>query len=196
MYNAVETRGFVLPYAIGRRFLLKLNFAQAPLLAWLGLIVVLPNLLLIATSFLGISKGRMIFAPTLANYARLWNSNGFWHLLASTLEFSLAASLCGALLAYPMAYFVARMTLRHKNLLTVLVLMPLWISLLMRVFSWRLILGQSGLLNSLLVTTGILNQPSPLFLYTPFTVILTFAYISVPYIFISTLNAFEKYRRP
>lgn len=192
MSSAIETLAPAAQYAVRRRFSFNLNVAQVPLLAWLVLIVVLPNVLLVATSFLGVSKGRMIFDPTLANYARLWNSNGFWHLLRQTLQFSLLASLCGALLAYPMAYFVGRMTTRHKTLLTVLVLVPLWISLLMRVFSWRLILGQSGLLNSLLVTTGILGQPSQIFLYTPFTVILTFAYISVPFIFISTLNAFEK----
>lgn len=192
MSSAIEAAAPVMPHAIRRRFGLNLNVAQVPLLAWLLLIVVLPNVLLLATSFLGVSKGRMIFDPTLVNYARLWNSNGFWHLLRQTLQFSLLASLCGAVLAYPMAYFVGRLTSRHKVLLTVLVLVPLWISLLMRVFSWRLILGQSGLLNSLLMTTGILDQPSQLFLYTPFTVILTFAYISVPFIFISTLNAFEK----
>jgi len=192
MSSAIETEAPAISYAFRRRFRLNLNIAQVPPLAWLVLIVVLPNILLIATSFVGVSKGRMILIPTLANYTRLWNSNGFWHLLWQTLQFSLLASLCGALLAYPMAYFVGRMTTRHKALLTVLVLVPLWISLLMRVFSWRLILGQSGLLNSLLMTTGILDQPSQLFLYTPFTVILTFAYISVPFIFISTLNAFEK----
>jgi spermidine/putrescine transport system permease protein len=192
MSSAIEATAAVAPFAVRRRFGLTLNIAQVPLLAWLVLIVILPNVLLIATSFLGVSKGRMVLDPTLANYARLWNSNGFWYLLGHTLQFSLVASLAGALLAYPMAYYVGRMTRRHKALLTVLVLVPLWISLLMRVFSWRLILGQSGLLNSLLVTTGILDQPSEIFLYTPFTVILTFAYISVPFIFISTLNAFEK----
>ncbi|MDQ0390254.1 ABC transporter permease subunit [Labrys monachus] len=171
---------------------LKLKLAQLPLFAWLALIVVLPNLLLIATSFLSAGGGRMKLSLTLANYTRLWESAGFWRLLGSTLQFSLSASLLGAVLAYPMAYFVGRMVTRHKALLTVLVLIPLWISLLMRVFSWRLILGQSGLLNSLLVTTGILSEPSQAFLYTPATVVLTFAYISIPYIFISTLNAFEK----
>jgi ABC-type spermidine/putrescine transport system permease subunit II len=134
----------------------------------------------------------MVLGPSLGNYVRLWGSAGFWRLLQSTLSFSLISSICGAALAYPMAYFVGRMVTRYRMVLTVLVLIPLWISLLMRVFSWRLILGQSGLLNSLLVSTGILSEPSQAFLYTSSTVILTFTYISVPYIFISVLNAFEK----
>jgi ABC-type spermidine/putrescine transport system permease subunit II len=170
----------------------KLRLARVPLLAWLILVVLLPNLMLVATSFLKVSGGKMTMTPTLANYARLWDSAGFWKLLGSTLEFSLIASLLGAVFAYPMAFFVGRVVGRHKVLLTVIVLIPLWISLLMRVFSWRLILGQSGLLNSLLVTTGILSEPSEAFLYTPATVVMTFAYISIPFIFIPALNAFEK----
>lgn len=191
MSDAIEVRNPALTGIVPKlRFDARL--AQVPLFAWLVLIVLLPNLALIATSFLKISNGHLAFVPTLANYVRLWGSAGFWRLLGSTLEFSLLASLLGAVAAYPMAYFVARVATRQKVLLTVLVLIPLWISLLMRVFSWRLILGQSGLLNSLLVTTGIIDQPSQAFLYNQATVILTFAYISIPFVFISTLNAFEK----
>lgn len=173
-------------------FRLGFRLSQVPLLAWLAIVVLVPNLMLIATSFLQATGGRITLTPSLANYSRLWESAGFWKLLFSTLQFSLLASLLGAVFAYPLAYYVGRVVWRHKVLLTVLVLIPLWISLLMRVFSWRLILGQSGLLNSLLVTTGVLHEPSEAFLYTPATVILTFAYISIPFIFISTLNAFEK----
>ncbi|MGO7133524.1 ABC transporter permease subunit [Rhizobium leguminosarum] len=191
MSDAIEVRNPAFT-SIAPKLRLDARLAQLPLLAWLVLIVLLPNLALIATSFLKISNGRLAFVPTLANYVRLWGSAGFWRLLGSTLEFSLLASLLGAVAAYPMAYFVARVATRQKVLLTVLVLIPLWISLLMRVFSWRLILGQSGLLNSLLVTSGIIDQPSQAFLYNQATVILTFAYISVPFVFISTLNAFEK----
>jgi spermidine/putrescine transport system permease protein len=91
-----------------------------------------------------------------------------------------------------MAYYVGRVASRNKAFLTILVLVPLWISLLMRVFSWRLILGQNGVLNSFLVTSGLLEQPSAAFLYTATSVVLTFAYVSIPFVFISCLNAFEK----
>ncbi len=126
------------------------------------------------------------------NYNRLWSSPGFWALLLRTLKFSLAASVLGAVVAYPMAYFVGRAVRRNKALIVTLVLVPLWISLLMRVFAWRLILGSSGLLNSFLVSSGVLAKPSEAFLYTPASVVLVFAYIAIPYVFISTLNAFEK----
>ncbi|GLK68307.1 ABC transporter permease subunit [Hansschlegelia plantiphila] len=170
----------------------RFRLINLPVWAWLTLIVLLPNLLLIGTSFLRIRNGFMTFEPSLANYQRLWDSAGFWALLFRTLKFSLLGSGIAALIAYPMAYFVGRGVRRNKALLVTLVLVPLWISLLMRVFAWRLILGQSGLLNSFLVSSGVLDKPSEAFLYTSASVVLVFTYIAIPYIFISTLNAFEK----
>ena len=167
----------------------------APVLAWLMLIVVLPNLLLIATSFMRSVGGVISLEPSLVNYSRLWSSAGFWVLLWRTLMFSLAACVLATLFAYPMAYFVGRVVRRGRLFLTVLIILPLWISLLMRIFAWRVILGQSGVVNSALVSSGILEQPSEAFLYSPSSVVIVFAYISVPFIFVSTVGAFTKIPR-
>ncbi len=123
------------------------------------------------------------------NYTRLYNSSGFWALLAADAAAQLprlrggsADRLSARLLCRPRACAGTR------RLFVVLIVIPLWISLLMRIFAWRLILGQSGLLNSFLVSSGILDRPSEAFLYTPASVILVFAYISIPFIFISCLD--------
>ncbi|APG86608.1 spermidine/putrescine transport system permease PotB (plasmid) [Sinorhizobium americanum CCGM7] len=178
-----------------RRLPLKFSFASVPVVAWLFLIVVLPNLLLIGTSFLRSSAGVILFEPSLANYARIWNSAGFWALLWRTLSFSFIACVFATMIAYPLAFYVGRVVGRNKALLTMLVVIPLWISLLMRIFAWRVILGQSGVLNAALVSSGILDAPSEAFLYSPTAVVIVFAYISVPFIFISTMGAFEKIPR-
>ena len=178
-----------------RRLPLNLGLASVPVVAWLFLIVVLPNLLLIGTSFLKSSAGVIVFEPSLTNYARIWNSAGFWALLWRTLSFSFIACVFATIIAYPLAFYVGRVVGRNKALLTMLVVIPLWISLLMRIFAWRVILGQSGVLNAALVSTGILDAPSEAFLYSPTAVVIVFAYISVPFIFISTMGAFEKIPR-
>ncbi|WP_026187156.1 ABC transporter permease subunit [Ensifer sp. BR816] len=178
-----------------RRLPLKFSFASAPVVAWLFLIVFLPNLLLIGTSFLKSSAGVILFEPSLVNYARIWNSAGFWALLWRTLSFSFIACVFATMIAYPLAFYVGRVVGRNKALLTMLVVIPLWISLLMRIFAWRVILGQSGVLNAALVSSGILDAPSEAFLYSPTAVVIVFAYISVPFIFISTMGAFEKIPR-
>lgn len=174
------------------RFPLGLRLSSVPVLAWLFLIVVLPNVLLIGISFLKSSAGVIIFEPSLVNYSRMWNSAGFWVLLMRTLSFSFLACIFATLIAYPLAFYVGRVAKRNKALLTMLIVLPLWISLLMRIFAWRVILGQSGVLNGFLVSSGILDAPSEAFLYSPSSVVIVFAYISVPFIFISTMGAFEK----
>ncbi|TBY42944.1 ABC transporter permease subunit [Rhizobium leguminosarum bv. viciae] len=173
-------------------FKLSLNLASVPVLGWLFLIVVLPNALLIAVSFLKTSGGVILLEPSLVNYARIWNSAGFWVLLTRTLSFSFLGCVLATVIAFPLAFYVGRVARRYKTLLTVLVVLPLWISLLMRIFAWRIILGQSGVLNAALVSSGILDQPSDAFLYSPTAVVIVFAYISIPFIFISTMGAFEK----
>ncbi|MBB3919737.1 ABC transporter permease subunit [Rhizobium fabae] len=176
-------------------FKINLNLASVPVLAWLFLIVVLPNVLLIGVSFLKTSGGVILFEPSLVNYARIWNSAGFWVLLTRTLSFSFLGCVFATVIAFPLAFYVGRVARRYKTLLTVLVVLPLWISLLMRIFAWRIILGQSGVLNAALVSSGILDQPSDAFLYSPTAVVIVFAYISIPFIFISTMGAFEKIPR-
>ncbi|ACP23423.1 ABC transporter permease protein (plasmid) [Sinorhizobium fredii NGR234] len=178
-----------------QRLPLNFSFASVPVVAWLFLIVILPNLLLIGTSFLKSSAGVIVFEPSLTNYARIWNSAGFWALLWRTLSYSFIACVFATVIAYPLAFYVGRVVGRNKALLTMLIVIPLWISLLMRIFAWRVILGQSGVLNAALVSSGILDAPSEAFLYSPTAVVIVFAYISVPFIFISTMGAFEKIPR-
>ncbi|CUX58820.1 putative membrane protein [Agrobacterium fabrum str. J-07] len=165
---------------------------SVPILTWLALIVVMPSLLLIGVSFLKSTGGVIRFEPSLANYLRLWNSSGFWVLLGRTLAYSFAGCLVASFIAYPLAFYVGRVITRNRALLTTLIILPLWISLLMRVFAWRVILGQSGVLNTFLVSSGILQEPSNAFLYSPLAVVMVFAYIAIPFIFISTMGAFEK----
>ncbi|WP_244562701.1 MULTISPECIES: ABC transporter permease subunit [Agrobacterium] len=152
----------------------------------------MPSLLLIGVSFLKSTGGVIRFEPSLANYLRLWNSSGFWVLLGRTLAYSFAGCLVASFIAYPLAFYVGRVITRNRALLTTLIILPLWISLLMRVFAWRVILGQSGVLNTFLVSSGILQEPSNAFLYSPLAVVMVFAYIAIPFIFISTMGAFEK----
>lgn len=163
-----------------------------PVYAWFIALVLVPNLLLIGTSFLRTSNGLIVFDPTFASYLRLWKSGSFQFLLLKTLATSFGAAALGCLIAYPMAYYAARVVQRNRSILVLLVIIPLWISLLMRVFAWRMILGQSGILNSFLVGSGILEQPSEAFLYTSFSVLLTYTYISIPFAFIAIFTALEK----
>jgi spermidine/putrescine transport system permease protein len=163
-----------------------------PVYVWLCLLVFLPNALLIFVSFMKSSSGVILLEPTFANFVRLSQSKAFWFLLFKTLATAAAASLLATLIAFPTAYYASRKLRSGRMLALFLVVIPLWISLLMRVFSWKIILGENGILNSFLMSVGILDTPSTAFLYTPFSVLLTFTYVCIPFVFVTTYSALER----
>ncbi|MDO9415548.1 ABC transporter permease subunit [Pararhizobium sp.] len=176
------------PKASGLQWLLP----QMSIYLWLLLLVILPNALLIFVSFLKSSGGLVIYEFNTSNLERIIHSKSVWILLARTLTASAASVLLATLIAYPMAYYAARVLRRGKIMAVLLVAIPLWISLLMRIFAWRLILGERGILNSVLLWTGIITEPSDALLYNQFAVFLTFAYVAIPFIFISVYTAVER----
>jgi len=168
---------------------------MVPIYVWLILLIVSPNLLLVIASVWKNDGGVMIRELTLVNYGKVLDSSTYRLLIVRTLYTALGAALLAALIAYPMAYFASLKLRRHKMMAVLLVVIPLWVSLLIRVFAWRMILGENGVLNSFLVDIGILDEPSEAFLYTRFTVFLTFTYVAIPYVFITAYTALERVPR-
>jgi spermidine/putrescine transport system permease protein len=183
-HGRLEQTGF------GRSLLRHLP--QLPLLAWLAILVVLPNLLLIGVSFLKSNNGVIVYQPTFENYLRAYQSSGVWVLLGRTLLTAALSTLIAAMIAYPMAYYAARVLRKGRFVSVLLVIIPLWISLLMRVFAWRVILGENGVLNAFLLHTGLISEPSDALLYNSFAVFLTFVYVSIPFIFVAVYSAIER----
>jgi len=174
------------------KILLPKFLLQVPIYIWLAVLVILPNLLLIITSFMTAQGGIVVFEPTFHHFVRAYQSNGVWSLLGRTLFTAGAATFIAALIAYPMAYYAARILRKGKFIALLLVIIPLWISLLMRIFAWRIILGEKGVLNSFLLSTGLISEPSGAFLYNAFAVFLTFVYVAIPFIFIAVYTAIER----
>ena len=171
---------------------LRPSLGQIPLYVWLVVLVVLPNVLLVVVSFFRSSGGGIVLEPTLSNYTRALNSGSVWLLLERTLATASGSTFIAALIAYPMAYYAVRSLRRGKVAAVLMVVIPLWISLLMRIFAWRVILGERGVLNSFLIWSGVLAQPSSAFLYSRFAVLLTFVYVSIPFIFVSVHSALDR----
>lgn len=95
-------------------------------------------------------------------------------------------------IALPLAYFITRHGGRYRQLLTLLVILPLWSSYLVRVFAWKIILGYNGVLNTVLVSLGILTVPSQAFLYNSFAITLTFVHVWLPFMILPVITAFER----
>ncbi len=138
---------------------LLLALLLGPPLIWLGLIYLGSLFALLIQSFFYLDgfTGLVVRRFTLATYAQLFTWSNF-DIFARTTSMAAAVTVASAILAFPLAYYMARhASPRLKAFLYLAVIMPLWSSYLIRVYSWRLILAKEGILNSFVFnfdTTG------------------------------------------
>ena len=99
---------------------------------------------------------------TLKFWRELAGEPAYFKALSNTLEISVLVTLITLLLSYPLAYLMTTTTPRARRVLTVLLLIPFWTSVLVRTFAWLVILGRNGLVNNLLLALGIVEEPQKL----------------------------------
>jgi spermidine/putrescine transport system permease protein len=162
----------------------------APGTLWLALFFVLPMLLILAASFMprgvygGVTPGF-----TLEHYRRFVDPL-YLNVLARTVLWAAIATIACLLLGYPVAWVIAR-SRRHRNLLLLLVVLPFWTSFLVRTFAMIFLLRDTGLVNSLLLRAGLIQEPLTL-LYTPFAVLLGLVYGFLPFMVLPIYASLEK----
>jgi spermidine/putrescine transport system permease protein len=171
-----------------RKFLLV-----SPALIWIVLLVLLPNIFLVSYSLWKNELGTITHVWNLHNYSQLFSSEVFTTLLKRTLLIAVVSTTLASLIAYPLAYVVVTKFGRYKAIAALLIIIPLWVSYLMRVFAWKIILGEHGVLNAMLESIGL--SPSTAFLYSTTTVILTLTYVAIPYIFLASYTALDRVPR-
>lgn len=100
-------------------------------------------------------------------------------------------TLATVVTAYPIAYYLAFHAGHRRGLILFLVTLPFWTSYLLRVFAWKIVLAYNGVLNSVLMLSGIASEPSTLFLNTPAAVVLTLAHAYAPFAILPIFVALE-----
>ncbi len=129
------------------RLLLAL-FLLPPLL-WLGIVYLGSLFALLAQSFFQLDDftGQVVYKPTIANYVRLMGAVNL-SIIGRTVAMAAIVTLISGLIAFPIAYYMARYaTGKMKALFYVAVMLPLWSNYLVRVYSWRLILAKEGVIH-------------------------------------------------
>lgn len=128
-----------------------------PLLLWLVLLIVLPHLDLLLMS-LRIRGEEGSFTWSFANYARFFEEPIYWNTFARTALYAVAATLLTLLIAFPMAFFLAKVVqVRFRGFLLVLLMLSFWVSELVRTYGWMILLRETGVINRLLIGLGILD---------------------------------------
>ncbi|HXY10749.1 MAG TPA: ABC transporter permease [Terriglobales bacterium] len=163
-----------------------------PPLTWVAVFLLLPYALLFCYSVWSVSPSQMIVHSwTLDNYRELLHVDVYRQTLFRSMWIAARVMLFSLLLAYPLAYYLSFQASRRKDLLYQLVIIPLWVSYLVRAYAWKTILGSDGVLNTLFVYLHLTNHPLDFLLYSPFAVVLTLTHIYTPFAFLPIYASLE-----
>src|SRR5262245_47740786 len=156
----------------------------------LGLFLILPILFMVALSFRADLSGQLLapFVPTLKQYDKVFETGSYWNLLGISTLMAFAVATIATVAAYPLAYFLAFRAGSRAGIYLILLLVPFWTSFLLRVMAWRLMLGTSGVINSVLIGLGLTSDPLDL-LYNRGAVIVTLIYVWIPFAMLPILAA-------
>jgi putative spermidine/putrescine transport system permease protein len=175
----------------------RLGLLLGPAVLWLLVFYLVALVLLLMTSLWqqDVFTAEIVRKWTLTNYHKvLTGQDGLWlRIYWRTVRLAVIVTLIDVMLAFPLAWFMARIVaLKWRTLLFLAVVVPLWSSILVRIFAWRTILGGQGLLNGLLTSVGILDHASSAFLYNERSIAITWAYVWLPFMVLPIYTALEK----
>jgi spermidine/putrescine transport system permease protein len=164
---------------------------STPPLLWVAIFLLLPYALMFANSFWLVRDGMIAREWNLQNYAKLFQNPVYLDVLLRTMRIAAGVTLLSLLLGYPLAYYMSFHAGARKELLYQLVIVPLWVSYLVRGYAWKTILGSEGVLNGFLQYIHVTKEPVSFFLYSPFAVILMLTHIYTPFVFLPLYASLE-----
>lgn len=169
----------------------KQNAPAIPILAWIGLLVGVPLIFVVVLSFLSRDNlGNIVFQFTLENYKRIFDPIYLKVFLNSFLLAALTAIIT-LLIGYPVAYFTANLESKKRSLAIGLIMLPFWISSLLRTYGWIILLGNTGLINNILLKMNIIKSPLSM-MYKFSTILIGTAYMLIPFMIIAIYNSVDK----
>ena len=167
------------------------SIVSLPPLLWVGLFLLLPYALMFAHRFWLVRDGFLVHEWNLQNYAKLFHNPVYLEVLFRTMRIAASVTLLSLLLGYPLAYFMSFEAGVRKELFYQLVIVPLWVSYLVRGYAWKTILGSDGVLNGFLQYFHVTKEPVGFFLYSPFAVVLMLTHIYTPFVFLPLYASLE-----
>jgi spermidine/putrescine transport system permease protein len=167
----------------------------SPTLAYALILLVVPIAVIVAYSFWTQDYLTVDRTFTLEQYRTALTEPIYRDLLLRSLWVSLLVSIFTVVLAYPIAYYISFHGGRHKALWLFLITIPFWTSYLLRVMSWKVILGYNGVLNSGLMGLGIIDEPSTALLYNTSAVVITLTHAWAAFAILPIFVSLEKVDR-
>src|SRR5436190_22117132 len=167
-----------------------------PPLLWVGVFLLVPYALLFCYSFWSVSDAQVIVHSwSFNNYLDLLRVNVYLQTLFRSIWIAARVTFFSLLLGYALAYYVSFQSGKRKDLLYQLVIIPLWVSYLVRAYAWKTVLGSDSVLNTLLQYIHVSQHPLGFLLYSPFAVVLTLTHIYTPFTFLPIYASLERIPR-
>lgn len=161
------------------------------IVGWLVLFVLIPNLMIIITSFLTRDEANLIeLTFTFDNYLRLLDPL-YAKVMLHSFYMAIVATILCLIIGYPFAYIVAKMPEKWRPIMLFLVIVPFWTNSLIRTYGLKIVLGTQGILNKALLDIGLIDAPLRL-MYTETTVMIGLVYILLPFMILPLYSAIEK----
>ena len=131
---------------------------------------------------------------TLQNYEHFFQNATYVRTLLKTLIMGVAVTATCLVMAFAVAYFLARyISRRWARLALLVIIVPFWSSYLLRVYSWQAILGEKGVINDVLVGLGVLSEPSRLFIYNDIGTYIVLTYVYLPFAILVLYSALDRF---
>lgn len=150
-----------------------------PALIWFFIFFILPLSIIFIYSFTTdyLFAGKQV-TFTLGNFLNIFQKKHYFTILLRSLKISLITTIFSIIFSYPIAYFLAKRT-RFDKALIIMLMIPFWINYLIRIFAWKLILSENGIINQMLAGLHVIQEPLKM-LYSQTAVILGLIYTYTP----------------
>jgi spermidine/putrescine transport system permease protein len=165
----------------------KLAATTGPSIVWLALFLLTPVVLMTALSFARVNPTtfQVVWEPSLQSYQALAEGGTFTSVVLLSFRIATITTLITIALAFPVAYALVTRLERTFGLVIFLVLLPFFTMYLVRAYSWLLLFGDGGILNTVLMRLGVLSQPTSLFGYGEAAVVVGLVHAYFPYMLLS-----------
>jgi spermidine/putrescine transport system permease protein len=164
----------------------------APPVVWMLVFYLIPLVILLVYAFWSVDYLTVVREFTLENFRTVVSNQLYPRVILRTITIAAIVTLIDIVLAFPIAYFLARKVTRHRELLLMLVIFPLWSSYLVRAFAWRTILGTNGILNTFLEWAHITNEPLTFLLFSKEAMVLTFSQVWLPFMILPLYTVLDQ----
>ncbi len=161
-----------------------------PVLAWLVLLIILPHIdLLLMSLHTSEMLGKSTW--TLQNYMNFFNEPIYWLTFVRTALYSVITTAITFFIALPVAFYIAKVVRpKLQGFLMLFLLLPFWVSELVRVYGWMILLRESGVINFFLLKLGIIDTPIEM-LYNDATMIMGLVYTSMLFMVVPLISVME-----